>query len=822
MYDQVFQFFGLRENPFGVTPDPRFYVATPGHDAAFAKLILSIDAPQGFIVLTGEPGTGKTTLLNHFLNWLRRRERSTSYVFHPRLKTVELFDCILRDFGVPHESGDKGQLLAALCRWLIERQAMGDTPIVVIDEAQAISVRTLDHLRLLLNLQAAGRNLLQIVLVGQPELEDKLRRPELRRLRQRVTCHCHLQPLSLAETSQYVNSRLASMGAQNLDIFAPESLAAIDQYARGIPRTVNLLCEQALVTGYAEGAKIISADIIRQVAAEFDFTSQWEAADEHGLSARFRQLTPLGPEVRSVEVEGESAAIESTPQTMRAELASEILPLKPMRLPKAEPTPIVEEPKPQAPLAAKQVNEPRPPAVPTLPHVIGQLAKQPENPKHARTKLLVGWQGPRLGKRSVQYWKEARAGIQGGWKRLINKYAVAKPLFKPVAAAKPVPHVVQAVAKLPETPKPVTQTKLPVGWQRTRMGERWVQYWKEARAGIQGGWKRLRNKHAAIKLLHMPAAAAKPVPHVVQAVAKLPETPKPVTRTKVPLSWQRTRLGERSVQYWKEGRAVVTREWKRVMNESATAMEKARVVFARDWKQFIDYQLTKFVNKLLAAAKTTLPQIRRKTEKPAEEQKQVALRKNPARGRRIHWGEQCVRYCREVRDSFARDWNLFIHKSAVTRPGKEPLASAIPDLPRGGPTMAKPPEDVEHETPSNAPAIVERSKGRERFAGYRKSPQDSFERSLEQFGTEHAASTQATKTAAATRPTLPYIVRHVPNPAGDRDARTPRKSPGSSERVRLDERFVRYWKVVLASFVHDWKQFMGADRTAWIAARRRH
>src|SRR5208337_5355258 len=103
--------------------------------------------------------------------------------------------------------------------------------------AQAISVRTLDHLRLLLNLQAAGRNLLQIVLVGQPELEDKLRRPELRRLRQRVTCHCHLQPLSLAETSQYVNSRLASMGAQNLEIFAPESLAAIDQYARGIPRT---------------------------------------------------------------------------------------------------------------------------------------------------------------------------------------------------------------------------------------------------------------------------------------------------------------------------------------------------------------------------------------------------------------------------------------------------------------------------------------------------------------------------------------------------------------------------------------------------------
>src|SRR5271157_3245346 len=154
MYDQVFKFFGLRENPFGVSPDPRFYVATPAQDAAFAKLILGVDASQGFIVLTGEPGTGKTTLLNHFLNWLRRGERSTSYVFHPRLRSVELFDCILRDFGVPHESGDKRHLLATLRRWLIGRQAVGDRPIVVLDEAQAISVRTLDQLRLLLNLEA--------------------------------------------------------------------------------------------------------------------------------------------------------------------------------------------------------------------------------------------------------------------------------------------------------------------------------------------------------------------------------------------------------------------------------------------------------------------------------------------------------------------------------------------------------------------------------------------------------------------------------------------------------------------------------------------
>ena len=221
MYEHVFQYFGLRENPFGVSPDPRFYVSTPAHDRAFAKLVSGVEAAQNFTVLTGDAGTGKTILLNHFLDWLRTRRRSSAYVFHPRLKPVELFDCILRDFGVPHQSLDKAQLLETLSRWLTGRQAMGDKPVVVIDEAQAISVRTLDQLRWLLNLAASGKKLLQIVLVGQSELGDKLSRLELRNLRRRVTCQCSLEPFSVEETAHYVRARLTGAGAPNLEDFWP-------------------------------------------------------------------------------------------------------------------------------------------------------------------------------------------------------------------------------------------------------------------------------------------------------------------------------------------------------------------------------------------------------------------------------------------------------------------------------------------------------------------------------------------------------------------------------------------------------------------------
>ena len=493
MYENVFHFFGLQENPFRASPDPRFCFSTPAYDAAMDELILGVDAPQGLIVLTGEAGTGKTTLLNHFLNWLRERQRSSSYVFDPRLKPVELFDCILRDFGVPCESRNKGHLLATLCHWLIRRHAMGDSPVVVIDEAQAISVRTLDQLRLLLNLETAGSKLLQIVLAGQPELEEKLRRPELRHLRQSVMFHCSLLPFSMEETSEYVKSRLASTGATNLDVFAQESLEATHRYALGIPRTVNLLCEQALIAGYAERVKIISPDIVRRVAADFDLTPQPAAAEEREISARFGRLVPLCPEERPTRVAPESAAAESAKAEARmlGPAAPGIRQLKPGPLQGVEPTLIAEEAKSLAPPPANPVNEPVAAAMPTLHHVVQTIAKPAENPKHVPPrKLPVARQGTNLNERFVRYWKEVRATFARDWRQFVDEHAAVTPVKEPMAATVPtLPRVMRLIAKPPEDPKHVPPRKLPVARQGTNMNERFVRYWKEVRASFVRDWK---------------------------------------------------------------------------------------------------------------------------------------------------------------------------------------------------------------------------------------------------------------------------------------------------------------------------------------------
>jgi len=179
-FDQFFSFFGLRENPFHVSPDPRFYYSSPGHDKAFSELLYSIQTRQGMTVLTGEAGTGKTTLVNRLLDWLRERNLSSAYVFHSLLRPSDLFEFIARDFGIPCAYSDKGALIDTLHKWLLRRQAAGDTPVIIIDEAQALSTNTLDELRLLLNLETAGGKLLHIVLVGQPELDRKLQRHQLR------------------------------------------------------------------------------------------------------------------------------------------------------------------------------------------------------------------------------------------------------------------------------------------------------------------------------------------------------------------------------------------------------------------------------------------------------------------------------------------------------------------------------------------------------------------------------------------------------------------------------------------------------------------
>jgi general secretion pathway protein A len=263
------QFFGLRESPFNVNPDPRYLYLTEQMQEAYACLTYGIQAKKGFILLTGEVGTGKTTLLNRLLDWLRTQRATTAFVFNPRLSVTQMLDFVMTDFGIPCESKLKSQVLLRLNQWLLERYKAGETAVLIIDEAQNLSHQVLEEIRLLTNLETSSEKLLQIVLAGQPELELKLAQPELRQLRQRITIRSRTLPLSLEETVGYVQERLRIAGANDDNIFSPEALRAIRRLSRGIPRITNLLCEHALINAFVEQQKPIREETVIEVAREF-------------------------------------------------------------------------------------------------------------------------------------------------------------------------------------------------------------------------------------------------------------------------------------------------------------------------------------------------------------------------------------------------------------------------------------------------------------------------------------------------------------------------------------------------------------------------
>jgi len=359
----MFRSFGLRENPFHVSPDPRFLFSGPAYETALAELMFGIESHRGLLVLTGEAGTGKTTILRHFLQWLKTRQFSSSYIFHTHLDPADLFEFILRDFGVEVDSGRKSDLLAALHRWLHTRQSEGDSPVIIIDEAQALSQRTLTELGLLLNLENTHGKLVQLVLAGQPELEEKLRRPELRALRQRIMIRCRLPLLSLEETGEYIASRLRGAGGSGAHTFPPQTVETIYSYARGIPRIVNLLCEQALIGAYADRQTIVSPGYIRKVAAEFDLVGA--PLSTNSIDALFAPQAPAVVVHDEIRATTEISHLDKTPAL--AEIPSMGAAGIPQTHPESE-TPAV------APAMA--MNEQKPVAsVPTVDSAIPPLAE---------------------------------------------------------------------------------------------------------------------------------------------------------------------------------------------------------------------------------------------------------------------------------------------------------------------------------------------------------------------------------------------------------------------------------------------------------------
>ncbi len=254
-------FYGLREAPFNPTPDPRFLFQSARHREALAQLVYGVRERKGFIVLSGEIGTGKTTLLRTLLERLDP-DTPVAYVHNPALDAEGLLEYVLHDWGVASTAATRAQRLVELNEFLIEQHRRGTSPVLVVDEAQTLSLATLESVRLLSNFETTHQKLMQILLVGQPELRDKLSSPELRQLKQRIALRCHIGPLSPEETRLYIRHRLRVAGAADAGIFSDAAVQKIADYSRGVPRVINIVCDHCLLAGYADSKRRVDARMV--------------------------------------------------------------------------------------------------------------------------------------------------------------------------------------------------------------------------------------------------------------------------------------------------------------------------------------------------------------------------------------------------------------------------------------------------------------------------------------------------------------------------------------------------------------------------------
>lgn len=269
-------FFGLKQEPFSIAPDPHYLYMSERHREALAHLLYGLRGGGGFVLLTGEIGTGKTTVCRAFLAQTPKR-CNVAYIFNPKLSVSELLHTVCEEYGIQHHqalpkqgeaAGSVKPFVDALNEFLLRTHAVGQNNILIIDEAQNLSAEVLEQLRLLTNLETHERKLLQIILIGQPELRDLLARPELEQLSQRVIARFHLPALSEAETAHYVRHRMGVAGFSATLPFDAKALKLVHQLARGVPRRINLLCDRALLGAYAQGRAQIDSRTVERAAAE--------------------------------------------------------------------------------------------------------------------------------------------------------------------------------------------------------------------------------------------------------------------------------------------------------------------------------------------------------------------------------------------------------------------------------------------------------------------------------------------------------------------------------------------------------------------------
>ncbi len=263
-------FYSLKQKPFAITSSPSFLFLSQRHKEALSHLIYGIKERVGFIEITGEVGTGKTTLCRALLNRLDERTK-TAFIFNSNLSGLQLMQNIVEDLGIKTEKKTRGDLFQELNRFLIDQLALNNNVVLIVDEAQNLSRQILEQIRMLSNLEAENEKLLQIILVGQPELRKKLQSPSLRQLRQRIAVRYHIEALDREEVPLYITHRLKLAGANgSAPFFNEEATEEICRYSGGIPRLINMICDKSLLLGYVLEQKTISADLVKRSIVEIE------------------------------------------------------------------------------------------------------------------------------------------------------------------------------------------------------------------------------------------------------------------------------------------------------------------------------------------------------------------------------------------------------------------------------------------------------------------------------------------------------------------------------------------------------------------------
>lgn len=368
MYTTFFKSFGLRENPFNVNPDPNYLFLNQQTQALLDEIANAIQARKGLIVLTGEAGTGKTTVVNRLKLGLQEEKAATVFIFNPHLDVDELFHLMIAGFGITVDRSAKGSSLARINHWLHQQYSKGRNAVLFLDEAQGLPAPVLEQIRMLLNNEMPQEKLLQVVLSGQPELEQKLKRADMRQIRQRISLRCYTRPLTLEETHAYMEKRLRVAGGNGRNVFSSEAIDAAFLYSHGIPRVLNLLCEHAMMRASSRHEHLVSAYMIEEAANQLQFDDvkpvrNWnpdtvpEEEPLVGLAPSLSEtqpetgLQPLIQEITAVAAPRESAHATSTWFETSINAAADAQPeLRPVSLDesgssgkkKLEPTPVSE------------------------------------------------------------------------------------------------------------------------------------------------------------------------------------------------------------------------------------------------------------------------------------------------------------------------------------------------------------------------------------------------------------------------------------------------------------------------------------------------